>query len=128
MLFYSFENQQQRREEGGSAFIEFQFCHLFTKDVKEIVSVDSIQNWKDDSLYVKDENTFYQQYSHIFDCGTYNNMQQGTVDVYGINYYSPSDTDSIVSKINRQKPQEYEILLEWLEKAKNYNGFYILGI
>ena len=26
------------------------------------------------------------------------------------------------------KPMEYEILVEWLRKAKQYNGFYIYGI
>lgn len=34
----------------------------------------------------------------------------------------------IIEKINSEKPVGYEILAEWLNIAKNYNGFYILGI
>lgn len=128
-MFYLFENQQQRRECGGSNFIEFQFCHMPAKSaIKEIVSVDNIQHWKNDSLYVNDENAFYQQYSCIFDCGIYNDLQTGTVDIYGINYYPPSVIEKIIEKLNHLKPTDYEILIDWLEKSKNHNGFYILGV
>ncbi len=129
MLFYTFANQEQRREAGGSDFIEIQFCkNMKENSVKKLVSVDSIQNWKDDSLYVKDENLFYTEYSHIFNCGIYNDLESGTVDIYGINYYSPAVTDSILKKLYETKPMEYEKLAIWLEKTKSYNGFYILGL
>lgn len=129
MLFHTFHSQEERREYGGSAFIEMQFCKLSANaTIQELVAVDSIQNWKNDSLYISDENIFYDEYSQIFDCGTYNNLQTGTVDIYGINYYAPSVTAQIIEKLHAQKPLDYEVLLDWLNQSKQYNGFYILGI
>lgn len=129
MLFHTFHSQEERRAFGGSAFLELQFCRLSANaTIQELVAVDSIENWKNDSLYVSDENTFYRAYHHIFDCGTYNNLQTGTVDIYGINYYAPSVTAQIIEKLHAQKPLDYEVLLDWLNQSKQYNGFYILGI
>lgn len=31
-------------------------------------------------------------------------------------------------KLQKEKPADYEALIEWLTKSKEYNGFYILGI
>ncbi len=42
---------------------------------------------------------------------------------YGINYYDSSRVDSIIVSLNEFKPQDFHKLLEWLEKAKQYNGF-----
>ncbi len=129
MLFHTFNSQEERRNFGGSAFIEMQFCKLPPgTEIGKTVCVDSIVNWQDDSLYIKDENLFYKEYSQIFNCGIYNNLKRSMVDVYGINYYSPDLTDSIIEKICEIKPVDYERLIEWLNKAKKYNGFYILGI
>lgn len=128
-MFYTFDSQEERRNFGGSAFVEMQFCKLpFETETRKIVCVDSIINWQNDSLYIKDENLFYEQYSQIFDCGVYNNLKKGTVDIYGINYYSSDLIDSIKEKLFETKPMDYEILIEWLNKAEKYNGFYILGI
>lgn len=131
MLFRTFKNQKQRSKSGGSAFIEIQFCTMPVESaIEELVEVDNIENWKNDSLYVyiDDDSIFYDEYSHIFDCGTYNNLKTGRVDLHGINYYAPTFTDSIIKKINNEKPTDYEILIEWLNKSKSYNGFYILGL
>ena len=131
MIFHSFNSQEERRNYGGSAFIELQYCRLPVQtDIKEIVSVESIDNWKNDSLYIyiDDDNMFYQEYSKIFDHGIYNNLMSGTVDMYGINYYAPSLTDSIIERLNAEKPSDHETLIEWLKSSKQYNGFYILGI
>lgn len=131
MLFHTFKSQEERRQYGGSAFIEIQFCNMPVQAaIKELVAVNSIQDWKNDSLYVyiEDDSLFFREYSGIFDCGTYNNMKTGIVDLYGINYYAPSLTDSIIERLNEEKPTDYEILAEWLRKSKEYNGFYILGI
>ncbi len=128
-MFYTFNSQKERRSFGGSCFLEFQFCRLPNgTDIKEILSVDNIRHWFDDSLYVQDDDAFYKEYSSIFDCGTYCNMECGVVDTYGINYYAPTLMDGIISKILNEKPTDYQNLAEWLEKAKKYNGFYILGI
>lgn len=129
MLFHTFFSQSEHRDFGGSAFIEIQFCKLpVWSSIKSIVDVSSIKNWQNDSLYVSDENAFYQEYGHIFDCGTYNNLETGPVDLYGINYYPASLTDTIIERIRESKPADYTVLVDWLERAKAYNGFYILGI
>ena len=129
ILFHFFNSQEERREYGGSGFIEMQFCRLpYDSSTSTIVSVDSIKFWKLDSLYIDDENEFYQEYSHIFDCGIYNNQNTGVVDVYGINYYPPALIAPIISKILQHTPKEYKLLVGWLEKAMQYNGFYILGL
>lgn len=129
MLFLTFDSQEERREYGGSKFIEMQFCKLsIGTKIKDIVAVSSIKNWQNDSLYIYDENVFYKEYSRIFDGGIYNNLESGMVDIYGINYYVLSFIDPIVEEICKKKPVDYESLLAWLDRAKRYNGFYILGI
>lgn len=129
MLFLTFHSQEERREYGGSAFIEMQFCKLPAgTGIKDIVAVGNINDWQNDSLYIDDDNIFYQEYRHIFDCGIYNNLQSGIVDVYGINYYAPELTDSILEKLRKEKPMDYEVLSGWIEETKTYNGFYILGL
>lgn len=50
------------------------------------------------------------------------------VDMYGINYYSHEQTKLILERVKEMKPLNYQMLLSWLEKAKENNGFYILGL
>ena len=129
MLFLTFNSQEERREYGGSKFIEMQFCRLPTgTKTKKVVAVRSIKHWQNDSLYVYAEDTFCQEYSQIFNCGIYNNLESGMFDMFGINYYAPSCIDPIIEKLLETKPVDYEPLVEWLNKAKQYNGFYILGL
>lgn len=129
MLFHVFNSQEERRNYSGSAFVEIQFCKLPVGTATDkLVAVDSINNWQNDSLYIDNENEFYQEYSNIFDCGIYSNLKCGTVDLYGINYYAPLLTDSIIERLRRDKPTDYVILTEWLIKSRKYNGFYILGL
>lgn len=129
MLFHIFSSQEERRIFGGSEFIEIQYCKLpYGTKPQKIVAVNSINHWQNDSLYVDDEDAFYQEYSHVFNCGIYNNLRSGTVDIFGINYYAPSLVDSIIIKLQIDKPSDYITLIEWLTKSKEYNGFYILGI
>lgn len=131
MLFHKFKNQEERRNYGGSAFIEIQFCNMPSDTTTEmLVSGDNIEFWKDDSLYVsiEEDSQFYQEYSHIFNCGIYSNLNTGIVDLYGINYYAPHLIDSIIDRIYQAEPKDYKALTEWLINAKKHNGFYILGI
>ena len=129
MLFHVFSSQEERRNFGGSAFIEIQFCKMpYGTESKKLVAVNSINHWQNDSLYIDDENTFYQEYSNIFNCGIYSNLKSGTVDIFGINYYAPSLVDSIIATLQKDKPSDYQRLIGWLNKAKEYNGFYVLGI
>ena len=129
-MFHFFDSQEERRNFGGSAFIEIQFCKLPSgTTTKKLVAISNIKHWQNDSLYIiDDENAFYQEYSHIFNCGLYNNLKTGIVDIYGINYYAPSLIESIIEKLQKEKPADYEALIEWLTKSEEYNGFYILGI
>lgn len=130
-MFYTFSSLEERREFNGSDFFEIQFCRLPKKtEIEIIVAVDSISHWLDDSLYVSgdDDNAFFEEYGCIFDGGFYNNLETGTIDPYGINYYGPNLIDTIIAKLLEIKPTDYEKLVEWLDTAKQYNGFYILGV
>lgn len=130
-MFCSFKNQEERRNYGGSEFIEIQLCDMPQRSqIRELVSIDNIRGWRDDSLYVHgdDYEAFFREYSHIFDCGTYNNLQTGVMDLCGINYYAPNLVDLITEKLRKEKPQDYEVLAAWLACAKEHNGFYILGL
>lgn len=127
-MFKHFNNQEERRAYGGSAFFELQYCKMEPDtSAKEIVDASY---WQDDSLYVymDDMDCFYSQYSDIFVDGLYYNMNRGRIDVHGINYYSPAQISEIIHAIDVKKPKEYALLLEWLKNASQYNGFYILGI
>lgn len=128
MLFYSFKNQDERRKY-GSAFMELQYCTLNSKtELKKIVKLHGC--WVDSSLYIyiDDIGSFCSIYGEIFYGGTYANLLNGKIDIYGVNYYSPEQLTEIIDKIEEQKPLHCEVLLEWLKKGLEYNGFYILGI
>lgn len=131
MLFHTFHSQEERRSFGGSAFIEIQFCKVKPETkIKKLVDIRSINNWQTDSIYVyaDDIEVFDKEYSNIFNCGIYNNLKSGLVDLFGINYYSSDMIEIIIAKILNNKPTDYEILVEWLNIARLFNGFYILGI
>jgi len=127
VLFHIFNSQEERRVFGGSGFIEIQYCR-HPMDTKPKRILNNVTHWSDDSLYVDDIDLFYVEYKHIFDCGIYHNLKTGTIDLFGINYYTPNLLDTVVKRIENEKPADYEALLSWLEKAKEYNGFYILGV
>ena len=129
MLFHVFASQQERRNYGGSAFVEIQFCRLPSgTGARKLVATGSISHWQDDSLYVDDVDLFDREYGHIFGGGMYNDRISGRADLLGINYYAPALIDGIIEKIRRDRPVEYTVLENWLLRAKTYNGFYILGI
>lgn len=129
VLFYLFNSQEERRKNGGSAFIEMQFCKLPPETTTEkIVSPNCIKHWQNDSLYINDETLFYQEYRHIFNCGTYSSLENGDVDLFGINYYAPCMIDAILAKLQKNNFLDSKTLIAWLTKAKQYNGLYILGL
>lgn len=129
MLFYSFNTQEERKNCGGSAWLELQGCHLpHGTAIKDIISVEHIKHWQLDSLYVADEADFYREYGAILADAVHNDLSCGQLDLYGINYYPPAAVDSIVKKLACLHPEEYEILTAWLLKFGRKNGFYILGL
>ena len=131
LLFHTFSSQEERRKFNDSDFLEIQFCRLPKKTkVEIIIAVDSIRHWLDDSLYVSgdDYNAFFEEYDYIFDGGIYNNLETGTIDPYGITYYGSNLIGTIIAKLLEVRPTDYEKLIEWLNIAKKYNGFYTLGV
>lgn len=131
MLFHIFNSQEERRKFGGSGFLEIQFCKMKSRtEINELVEVDNVKHWQNDSLYIylDDIENFIKEYKAIFNNGIYANLKTGIVDVYGINYYKLELIEIIITKILDKKPMDYEILIKWLNRAKSYNGFYILGI
>lgn len=130
LLFHTFNSQEQRRKFSGSDFIEIQYCRLDQgSKVKEIISVEAIEHWKIDSLYIMgdDINEFFSCYSKILNCGISNNGEINSLDVFGINYYSQEQSNHIIERIKKEKPQDYQILLDWLSDIDRYIGFYVLG-
>lgn len=130
-MFYSFKNMKENISSCGAPFIELQYCKLKTKSkIKKIVAINKIDFLKDDSLYfsINDTEIFDNNYGNIICGGTYNNLKSGKVDWFGINYFSLRQLVDIINKIEKYKPLDYEILLDWLKEGLNYNGFYILGI
>ena len=131
MIFHSFANQEERKNFGGTAFMELQYCTLQPEtEIKKIVEVDAHGNWMDSSLYIylDDIECFCSNYGDIFYGGTYNNLHQGRLDINGINYYTPAQAKEILLKIEGEKPLDYEVISEWLKNGKQYNGFYVLGV
>ena len=131
MLFHTFHSREERREFGGSYFIEIQYCNLALGcEIKEKIAVDAIRHWQNDSLYIygDDDNEFMSYYGEIFTGGIYNNGKSGVVDLCGINYYSQEQTRRIMERVKKEKPLDHQVLLRWLEKADKPNGFYVLGL
>ena len=129
MLFHLFNNQDERRAFGGSDFLELQFCqHESGTSIKKIVN--KIENWRNDSLYISgdDWESFYKNYKNVVKNGTYNNLKNGEIDLCGINYYSPEQLEEMIKVIEETKPTDYKTVLDWLVKAKEFNGVYILGV
>ena len=104
------------------------FPQFFLTIFKRIVN--KFENWRNDSLYISgdDWEIFYKNYKNIFKNGTYNNLKSGEIDLCGINYYSPEQVEEMIKAIEEKKPKDYIIVLEWLNKAKEFNGVYILGV
>ena len=107
MLFHSFRSQAERREFGGSDFIEFQYCRLPEgASIREIVSVDAIKGWKPDSLYIcgGDMYLFYQDYRGIITDGIYNNGDRGPMDLWGSTSIPGSKPMKSMQRLTEEKP------------------------
>ena len=130
MLFHSFSSQTERREYGGSDFIELQCCKLKRgTSIKKIISIDHIEHWKTDSLFLSgdDMDNFISLYSDIFNQGFYNNGKSGSLDLFGINYYPPELEEAIIKRLRERNSEDDRILTDWLMTADEHNDLYILG-
>ena len=114
-------------ERQGSAYFEFQYCKK-EWNVKKILK-KGYSFWEKDSLliHIDSESDFFNSYSNYLDA---TNSHDGMMELYfGVNYYTKEQTSIIIEQIKRDKPQEFETLVAWLEKAATeYNGFFFLGI
>ena len=133
MLFHSFSSQEERKKFGGGDFLEFAFCTLDQDTAIEyIVSNEAVSllHWRNSSLYLcgDDWNAFSDAYGEIITDGTYANLEKGYLDWCGINYFSPEQMQMIIKRLRREKPKDYQPLLNWLEQGTQYNGFYVLGL
>ena len=66
-MFHSFNSQTERKNFGGTQFIEIQYCKLEKgTSIKKIVN--KIDYWKEDSLYIHidDFDDFISNYGKIF--------------------------------------------------------------
>lgn len=129
-LFLQFENNEARRTYGGSAFIELQCCRLDTDVISDCVNIDNITHWHTDSLYVYFDRhkEFLNNYAELFGMTVHNDCTMGAIDPYGINYIHRNRLPAIIDRIEKAKPADYKILLEWLTAADGITGIYILGI
>lgn len=130
-MFHTFCSQEERKNFGGSDFLEMQFCRMPPNtEIERMVAADRIKHWCQDSLYISgdDAGVFFQEYDGIFDCGICSNSETGAIAPYGINYYRADLMDAIIAKILKKRPADYETLTAWLYTAKTHHGFYILGV
>lgn len=114
-----------------STFLELQYCRLKKgSSIRKIVSVNNIEHIKNDSLYVlsSDIALFQKNYEQIFNCGIYNNLKSGYVDIFGINYYKKDIISQLIIEIKKNQLPDFETISNWLESSLKYNGIYILGI
>ena len=128
-MFLRFDSQEDRRKYGGSCFIELQFCKLpFGTRINRIIN--EYNHWQNDSLYVYDveQESFYLIYKDIIGFGIHPNMSEGYFDTWGVTYYGPNRIGDIKERLKVHKPEEYEVLIDWLEEAEKYNGFYVFGV
>jgi|GEM_PF-2221855 hypothetical protein len=111
----------------GSGYIEFQLIE------SNKPNFNKIEFSKKSSLFVdviSDESMdeFLVNYGDVFDNGLHPNNTK-SLDLFGINYYSLTDLETIIKKIEDNRPKDYETILEWLHMVqRNYKGFYILGV
>ena len=112
-------------EKQGVAYFEFQYCKK-EWNIKKLLK-KGYSFWEKDSLlvHVDYDRDFLENY------GDYLETPDGAqkLDPYGVNYYTKEQTFVIIEQIKNDKPQEFDILVTWLEKAATeYNGFFFLGI
>ena len=128
-MFTVFASQEERCSACGSDCFELQFCKMpRATALGALVHWENITHWQSDSLYVLDEERFIAEYGKFFAGGVYANLQTGPVDGCGINYYSPEKREAMLERLRAEEPEDSACLIDWLERAAAYNGFYLLGV
>lgn len=112
-------------------YIEIQICMAdVNTSPYELVNIKNIHFGLSSSIYIdfKNYEQFFQKYNIYFNNALHANLEENELDPYGINYFSVDKTIHIIDKIKNDKPLEYDKIINFLNKAKDNNGFYILGI
>ncbi len=117
-----------KKRKRSSAYFELQYCKK-EGDLKKLVE-NGYGYWEKDSLlvHIDHEEGFFNGYRKYLEP---TNAPNGTCEFcyYGVNYYTKEQTESILERIKEDKPEGFEVISSWLEKAVNdYNDFYLLGI
>lgn len=129
MKYQYFRTAEERKKIGSTDFISLRYCKLPAETtLKDKAQWMEYGVWPSDSLYSNEEFLFFDHYKGIFDCGISDELKPGEVYMWGNTYFEPALIDSIIEKLNNIKPLDYELLIDWLNKAKEYNGFYFQGV
>ncbi len=99
----------------GIKSIELQYCKTDDSNKKR-----RMKNRALDSLYIDIDTS--DKYDKLY-------FKYFQIDSFDFKYISKFQSKEILMLIERDQPEDYEILLDWLHIAINkYNGFYFLGI
>ena len=115
----------------NSDYIELQICETNLKtNVRDLVKVENVNFNHDSSLFINFEEyaKFIENYGTYFKNALHSNLEESSLDLYGVNYFSRDKVIKIIDEIFKNKPLDFEIILNFLNLAKEKNGFYILGI
>ena len=126
-MFLKFHSQDERRAYGGSCFIELQFCKLSADTALNDI-LQQYTHWQNDSLYVHDDAPLYTEYGAVFGNGVHPDLTESYFDGWGVTYYRPDQIEGIIQRAAEAALDGCETLIEWLNTAKQYHGFYILGV
>ena len=117
-----------QKRKGTSAYYEFQFCKKALPS-KKLMEADAL-HFREDSLivYMDDDGRLFKHYTRYL---SHPHSPDGSGRFYyaGINYYTKEETETILKKIEKERPPYAEPLIDWLrEAAEKYNGFFFFGI
>lgn len=109
------------REGQGTGFIELQYCKI---KMPKKIALNSIKNWKKDSLYIGIESLdiFSIQYFDIF-------CDINEIDLFSPEYFTTKQVKKLRDMILERKPLDYKIIVDWLDICieKGYS-MYFLGV
>ena len=119
------------KKRNTSSYYEFQYCKE-DQPPKILVTPEYYgkHHFLPDSLliHIDDDERFFPLYIDYL-TPTHSPDGSGRFFAYGVNYYDREQTKKMIARISADKPLQYKILVDWLEKAVlEYNGFYFLGI
>lgn len=116
-----------KKKRGTSAYYELSFCK------KDLPTDDLLKSGytfrSEDSLifHIDDDARFFEHYIKYFE-NPHTPDGSGRFFYAGVNYYTPEETERMLARIKKDAPPYSAPLIEWLTKAREYNGIFFLGI